>query len=108
MNFIEEENLKKLWKKSNRVRDVDPLNIVKELFEEFTRILDINNISKGKTASVNDICWVFKQLYEKGTISLKCEANEWYIEADSITDVFINNTKVIWFPENIHNPNFGK
>lgn len=107
MNFKEEENLRELWKAHNEIGDVDPRSIVRNLFESFARI-----ISKfdGKTdpVSVNDIWWVFKQLYQKGMISKEFGTNDWYLEADSITNVFINNTKVIWFPESIQNPNFGK
>lgn len=107
MNFKEEENLRKLWRSDNRIGDVDPLIIVKTLFESFARIISKND-NQIESESVNDVWWVFKQLYEKGMISLECGSKEWVMNADSITDVFINNTKVIWFPESIQNPNFGK
>lgn len=109
MNFIEENILRKLWRNEQKIGDVDPLNLVKTLFEAFVRIVDTND-DKGKecVSVANDIGWVFKQLYEKGMISVECETNECCMKADSITDVFINNTKVIWFPESMQNPNFGK
>lgn len=107
MNFKEEENLRELWSSHNQIGDVDPRSIVRSLFEAFAKIITKND-SKPDPPSVDDIWWVFKQLYQKGMISKESGTNDWYLEADSITDVFINNTKVIWFPESIQNPNFGK
>lgn len=104
MNFPEETDLKKLWK-SDDLGTVDPLMMVKTLFQSFARILDTNYERKMENISVT---WVFKQLYEKGLISCNRDTNGWSLEAESITDVFINNTKVIWFPESIQNPNLGK
>lgn len=97
MNFTEENDLKKLW---NEEPLLDSWYIVRNLFERFARII---NSKEDVTGPSNDVLWVLQQLHGKGVIT-----EDWCIEGDFITDVFINNTKVIWFPESIQNPNFGK